>query len=108
MKKALLIISLIFLAACGEEEDGFSCGAVSPEVSSLSLGQSISGLSAFNRAPDSTYSSDGFCRETYYFNQYNEETGGWCYYYDISVDCSTNQVDDIFTATKLFENGDEL
>ena len=95
----IVIILLTLAIGCAEEDDKFSCGAQPSGLSSLSIGDSVATVElqpTFQSIEPQVYQSGGFCSEGYDFQQYNKDSGGWCYYIQVDVDCDSQLVTSIY------------
>jgi hypothetical protein len=88
------------IGCANDTDEEFKCASTPTGLSEVSVGDNIStqGLAdIFNSVTPSIYTSGDYCSENYKFSQFNKNTAGWCYYYDIDVDCNSKQVTSVFT-----------
>ena len=109
MKFLVPILLLFFLAGC--EESGsddsaslFVCSAPPEDIVEVVDGDYKENYPSMDRDPDSTYVAGNFCRETYYFREFDENSGDWCYYYQIDISCNDNVPNPYITDIYYSEN----
>jgi hypothetical protein len=106
--KTIFLVAMSFLMFAGcKADDSLSGGSEAPFVCSdppqglwvLEIGTTIHDSmyeGVFDTVEPSRFQNEFGCSEQYDFNQFNPDTGEFCYYLSIGTTCDTGYIVDIY------------